>query len=100
MSGNTTLDKPKARPSPLVYVLPALHFCASGVIILVAWENGWYYLERIDAPISIVAGAFAWHYDHGQVLLLLLGTLWWYLLSRAGEMFLRFVRRRGQIGRA
>ena len=100
MSGDTTLDNSKVRSSPMVYVLPALHFCVSGLFILMAWETGWYYLERIDIPISIVAGALAWHYDHGHILLVVLGTLWWYLLSRAIEIGFRFIRGRGEIPRA
>ena len=56
------------------------------------WETAWHYLERVDVPISIVAGALAWHYDHAQVLLVVLGTVWWYLVSRAVGIALRVIR--------
>jgi hypothetical protein len=80
-----------------VYLLPALHLCASFTIPL-----GYYlprldflplvstYLMFIDFPISLVTFALAWkHSVLAGAWLIVVGTLWWYLLSRGIGLVVR-----------
>jgi hypothetical protein len=44
--------------------------------------------------MSIIAAAVSWHYDHLLFWVAILGTVWWFLLSRVAEMvFKRAVAR-------
>ncbi|HKM67929.1 MAG TPA: hypothetical protein VJX70_12250 [Candidatus Acidoferrum sp.] len=66
----------------LVYLLPSLHICAC--LATVAMNSDWKYVGLVDYPVSIAAVGLAWHYNWPPFLLFgILGTLWWYLLSRA-----------------
>jgi hypothetical protein len=66
----------------LVYLLPSLHVLAC--LATVAMGSDWKYVGLVDYPVSIAAVGLAWHYNWPPVLLFgILGTLWWYLLSRA-----------------
>jgi hypothetical protein len=66
----------------LVYLLPGLHVCAC--LVTLATGSDWKYVGLIDYPVSIGAVGLAWHYNWPPFLLFgIIGTLWWYLLSRA-----------------
>lgn len=60
-------------------IFPRLHFL--GII--------WGFIMLFDLPTSIVAYALAFHYSFlAGVWIFVVGTLWWYLLSRgAGFVF-------------
>jgi hypothetical protein len=73
----------------LVHLLPFLHLCACLTIALAHLESAWRYMFLIDVPMSVVVGAISYNFDHPLLLFGTLGTLWWYLLSRAAEMFFR-----------
>jgi hypothetical protein len=80
-----TKSAPKARQ--LVYLLPVLHiFVCLGTATMNAmhWQSGWDYVGLIDYPISIVAVGLAWRFNWPLFpLFAIVGTLWWYLVSRA-----------------
>jgi hypothetical protein len=63
-------------------ILPGLQFL--GII--------WGFVMLFDLPISIVAYALAFHYSLlAGLWIFVVGTLWWYLLSRgAGIVFAMF----------
>lgn len=73
-----------------VYLLPVLHLCASLTMPLGYYIRRldflgtvWTYLMLIDLPISLVTFALAWkHSVLAATWLVVVGTLWWYLLSR------------------
>jgi len=69
----------------LGYVVPGLQFL--GILLG--------FLNLVDLPISLVTFALAW--QHGVlagIWLVVVGTLWWYLLCCAAEfVFNRFIRR-------
>ncbi len=75
----------------LVHLLPFLHLCACLAITLEGIENGWQYLILIDFPISLVGVMMMFRCDgnqiwcHPLIWFGILGTLWWYLLSRIAE---------------
>jgi hypothetical protein len=71
----------------LIYMLPFLHLCACMIIALARLESGWGYLLFVDAPASILILAESYNWDHPLILFGVFGTLWWYLLSRAAEIF-------------
>jgi hypothetical protein len=49
----------------------------------------------VDLPISLVAFALAWKYSAlATVWILVVGTLWWYLLSRAAGLLVRRIKAR------
>jgi hypothetical protein len=73
----------------LVHVLPFLHLCACLTIAFARLESAWQYMMLIDVPMSVVIVAISYNFDHPLLLFGTLGTLWWYLLSRAAEMFFR-----------
>src|SRR6266581_2760568 len=70
----------------LVHLLPVLHLCACLTVALAGLESGWQYMTMIDAPASVLVIALIYNFDHPLILFGLVGTLWWYLLSRAAEM--------------
>jgi hypothetical protein len=90
-----------------IYVLPLLHFCAyllslSGVVVpafqsvAIAGE----FIMLADLPISLVAYALAWKYSSLAALwILIAGTLWWYLLSRAADLVINRLRDRGSVAK-
>ncbi|MGB9236862.1 MAG: hypothetical protein WCC04_20830 [Terriglobales bacterium] len=71
--------------SLLVHLLPFLHLCACLIIALGSLESGWQYLTMIDAPASILVIALIYNFNHPLILFGIVGTLWWYLLSRGVE---------------
>jgi hypothetical protein len=86
-----------------VYVLPILHLCAClvsmiGYVIpsLQNWGIAFTFILLLDLPISAVAYATAWKYPAiGIIWIFVVGTLWWYLLSRGIELvFDKFIDRR------
>ena|SRR2546425_8069205 len=70
----------------LIYLLPSLHLCACLTIALARLESGWQYMMLIDVPMSVIIVAISYNFDHPLLLFGSLGTLWWYLLSRAADM--------------
>ncbi len=84
-----------------IYFLPILHFCACLMSTLRFFVPGlqylnvmWDFVVRVDFPISLLADALGPHYSVlAAVWTVVAGTLWWYLLSRAGELLLnKFTR--------
>jgi hypothetical protein len=69
-----------------VYVLPFLHLCICVVIRLAHLDKAWGYMFLVDIPMSVIILAISYNFDHPLLLFGTLGTLWWYLLSRAAEM--------------
>ena len=73
-----------------VYLLPTLHLGAFAVSNLGFFIPSLQYLARLegyiivaDLPISLVVFALAWHYPVlAAIWLVIIGTLWWYLISR------------------
>ncbi len=88
--------------SKWIYTLPTLHLCAClasmlGYVFPSVQYLGimWTYVMLADIPISLVAFAFAWkHGTLAAIWILIVGTLWWYLLSRGIEAMLRRVQLR------
>lgn len=85
-----------------IYFLPALHLFAClislvGYVIPSLQYLGivWTYIMLADFPISAVALAAVW--KHGAIAaawILVVGTLWWYLLSRGAEFVVRRLKAR------
>ena len=77
-----------------VYVLPILHLCVFavanlGIFIPARQSLGVLetYLIAADLPVSLVVFALAWHYPVlAEMWIMIVGTLWWYFLSRLLEM--------------
>jgi hypothetical protein len=88
-----------------VYLLPALHLCASLTSPLAYYiprldfvVGVWPYLMLIDFPISIVTFVLAWkHSVLAGAWLIVVGTLWWYLLSRGAELVIHKLRDHGSV---
>ena len=80
-----------------VYFLPGLHLCACvfsmvGYLIPSLQYLGivWTFVMLADLLISLVAFAVAWNHSAvATVWILVVGTLWWYLLSCGAESALR-----------
>jgi hypothetical protein len=87
-------------------VLPALHvcLCVATKVGLLASEGswGWFLLFLVDFPFSIVLLPLLKIADP-LLVFGILGTAWWYLISRFGiycaRRFSEFRRRRFQVGR-
>jgi hypothetical protein len=77
-----------------VYCLPILHLCAFGIANLGILIPSLQYLGRLesyiilaDLPVSLVVFGLAWHYPMlAAIWIVVVGTLWWYLLSRLLEL--------------
>jgi hypothetical protein len=77
-----------------VHFLPILHLCACfasfiGLVVpsLQYWGIVFTFILVLDLPISLVAYGLGW--KHGAVAIIwiaVVGTLWWYLLSRGAEV--------------
>lgn len=78
-----------AIPSRWTYALPLLHLSVCLTVEFVDIQRGWEYLALADAPMSVLIIALSYNYHHTFLLFALLGTLWWYLLSRAADMLIR-----------
>jgi hypothetical protein len=57
-------------------------------------DSAWQYLFLIDVPMSVIIGAISYNFDHPLLLFGILGTLWWYLLSRGAEIIFGGFRRK------
>jgi hypothetical protein len=86
-----------------IYFLPILHFCACLMstlryfvpdlqYLVVVWD----FVMRADFPVSLVAYALTPQYSPlAAIWTVVVGTSWWYLLSRAAEfLFNRFTQQR------
>jgi hypothetical protein len=58
------------------------------IIALAHWESAWGYLFLIDILMSVIILTISYDFNHPLIVFGILGTLWWYLLSRAAEMVL------------
>jgi hypothetical protein len=86
-----------------IYFLPILHFCACLMSTLRYFVPGlrylvviWDFVMRADFPVSLLAYALTPKYAPlAAIWIVVAGTLWWYLLSRAAEFLsIRFKRSR------
>jgi hypothetical protein len=91
----------QARPD-WIYFLPILHFCACLMSTLRYFVPGlqylsvmWDFVVRADFPLSLVADALTPKFAPlAAIWIVVAGTVWWYLLSRAVEMLVnKFARR-------
>jgi hypothetical protein len=73
----------------IVHLLPGLHLFACLTIALAHLNSAWGYLALIDIPMSVIIIAISYSFDHPLILFGTLGTLWWYLLSRAAGIVFR-----------
>jgi len=75
--------------SNLGYLIPSLQYFSGRL-------NG--YIILADLPISIMVFALAWQYPVlAMTWLVVIGTLWWYLLSRLLELGVqKFLRKNDQ----
>lgn len=79
-----------------VHVVPLVHLLVcltalSGYVVSSLQPLGilFTFIEIIDLPISLVYMALAWNYGVLAVVwLVVVGTLWWYLLCRAAERWI------------
>jgi hypothetical protein len=71
------------RRGTLLLALPLLHFIACVTIALAKIVSGVHYLIYVDFPLSLLLVALGWRNDNFLFWFATLGTLWWYLLSRA-----------------
>jgi hypothetical protein len=76
----------------LVHLLPFLHLCACVVIGLIGPESGAEYIGHIDLPFTILIAPLVFWSSHPIVWFAILGTLWWYLLSRGAELLVNMIR--------
>jgi hypothetical protein len=56
-------------------------------------ESGWQFMLMIDAPASVLIVALIYNFNHPLILFGVVGTTWWYLLSRAAEMVIDRIRK-------
>ena len=90
-----------------VYLLPIIHLLVSlmsmiGMIALKLSFLGvvWGFIMLEDLPISLVAYLVAWKYSWLAALwIIVVGTLWWYLLSRGVEFIFDMFKDRGTVVR-
>ena len=76
----------------LVYLLPFLHLCACVVLGLINAESGAEYIGHADLPFTILIAPLVFWSRHPLVWFAILGTLWWYLLSRGIELLINRMR--------
>jgi hypothetical protein len=85
----------------LAYLLPILHLLAclasmAGHVVpkLQNWGIAWTFIMLADLPVSLLAYVFAFKGSLFSVIwILVVGTLWWYLLGLLAEALLdRFIR--------
>jgi hypothetical protein len=58
----------------------------------------WGFIMLVDLPISIVAYVVGWKYSWLAALwIIVVGTLWWYLLSRGVEFIFDQFKNRGSV---
>jgi len=89
-----------------IYFLPILHFCVCLMSTLRYFVPGlqylsvmWDFVVRVDFPISLVANALTPKFAPlAAIWVVVVGTLWWYLLSRVAEyLFDNFKSRRKSV---
>lgn len=87
-----------------IYVLPMAHLCAClismvGYVVPSLQYLGivWVGLMLVDLPVSAIGYAMAWrHGTFTTIWVVVVGTLWWYLLSCGAERLVnRFKSREG-----
>ena len=94
LQGAGTLTR-QAHPE-WIYFLPILHFCACLMSTLRFFVPGlqylvviWEFVLHADFPLSLIAYALAPKYSPlAAIWIVVAGTLWWYLLSRAAAAVL------------
>jgi hypothetical protein len=85
-----------------IYFLPILHFCAYLMSTLRYFVPGlqylvviWEFVMHADLPVSLLAYGLAPKYAPlAAIWIVVAGTLWWYLLSRAVETLANKLTRR------
>ena len=90
---------PNARGSKVIYLLPTLHLAACLIIAVLRLGSAWEFMLKVDFPMSVIIIAVSFSFDHPLVVFGILGTLWWYMLSRVAQMLVRQFRgdRKGNI---
>lgn len=99
LQGVGTLTR-RAHPD-WIYFLPILHFCACLMSTLRYFVPGlqylvviWDFVMHADFPVSLLAYALTPKYAPlAAIWIVLAGTLWWYLLSRAAEFLFDRLKR-------
>jgi hypothetical protein len=84
-----------------IYFLPILHFCACLMSTLRYFVPGlqylvviWDFVMHADFPISLLVHALTPKYAPlVAIWIVVAGTLWWYLLSRAAEFVINKLKR-------
>jgi hypothetical protein len=79
-----------------VYFVPVIHFliclsALSGYVVSGLQPLGilFTFIDIVDLPISLVYIALAWNYGVlAAIWLVVVGTLWWYLLCRTAEKWI------------
>jgi hypothetical protein len=104
-NGSNPLNRPAPRHSKWVYVLPSLHLTACLSLPLayvmpsaLASYCGlfWTFVMLADLPVSFPAYILAWHYElQAAAWIFVVGTLWWFFLSRTAESVVLRLRHRG-----
>lgn len=106
MVTNRILDRLLRRRSRWVYGLPILHLCAClGSMIgyvVPSFQNTtgtlWEFITMSDLPLSFVAYALAWKYGAlATIWIVIVGTLWWYLISCGIERLIGKLRDRAPV---
>lgn len=91
-----------ARRLPRLYWLPLIHFVLCITAVLGYVVPGYSFLGILmtfvniaDLPISLVAIALSFHHDAlAWIWMVVVGTLWWYLLGRAAQFLVSRFRAR------
>ena len=65
----------------LLFILPFLHFGACLAIWIGNIDTGWQKLIVADFPLSILMVGLMYRKDNPLLIFVILGTLWWYVLS-------------------
>jgi hypothetical protein len=95
------------RRSRWIYFLPSLHLSAClisfvGILVPSLQYIGilFTFILAADLPISLPAYFLAWKYPAlGLIWIFVVGTVWWYLLSRCARfLFIRFIQRNEPVG--
>ncbi len=85
-----------------IYLLPCLHLCVCSISYLGVLLPSLQYFAILfefvllaDLPISIVTYLVAWKYPgFGVIWTFVVGTAWWYLLSRGLELLVNAIQSR------
>src|ERR1700680_4362615 len=86
-----------------VYFLPLLHLCACLTTAIALFVPGlqflgisWSFIMLADLPVSLLAYVVGWKYPAlADLWIIVVGTLWWYLLSRGVELLFDKFKDRG-----